>query len=523
MHSQLHERLEYLVNFSSQLIFVSGDSIAQQQKTLEAFVFNQHDETDIAYLTAQPSLELSDYRRQLCRQLLGQLVGSYVRPLNELLAELNTHNGPILITITQAEHLPDALLQELWDLVLQSRFASNKQHLNVLLFGQSAWAENAKQWLPAKNSDTPLLISSQSVMADQGGTDLDRMIAKRREAFHEHLVKRQQLDSPSSTNRLTSPWLWISATLVFLVSFTALVAWQYGSDISALFQPLDSQQSKVEEPLALPGSAFSELTDSTANVSDTVVESDNTTVIPDSAAAEPSNAPTSTTQPTQSTITAGTSGAENNAATTLDKPTPPVSDNQDTSSPSNSNARVSTWAEQVDAWEQRTNATQNNPGENDMKLANTAAQASPVNSTGTLPAALVMQAQQLSAEVTAALPESSTKFSSPPAQTALKEPQVDNARLLQAVTAEDYVLQLAGLKDAALLRQFVSDYRLGEQVWIYRTQRYGGPWYVLLFKQPFASVAEARRAIPLLPDFPRKNEAFVKSGTQILAEITAQP
>ena len=30
MQSELHERLEYLVNYSSQLIFVSGDSAAQQ-------------------------------------------------------------------------------------------------------------------------------------------------------------------------------------------------------------------------------------------------------------------------------------------------------------------------------------------------------------------------------------------------------------------------------------------------------------------------------------------------------------
>ena len=152
MQSELHERLEYLVNYSSQLIFVSGDSAAQQKKTLESFVFQQHDETEIAYVTADPTMELSDYRRQLCRQLLGTLVGSYIRPLNELLAGLNEHVGPILITITQAEHVPDELLQELWDLVLQSRFAGNKQHLNVLLFGESTWAERARKWLPAKNT-----------------------------------------------------------------------------------------------------------------------------------------------------------------------------------------------------------------------------------------------------------------------------------------------------------------------------------------------------------------------------------
>ena len=156
MSSELHDRLEYLVNYSSQLIFVSGDSIAEQQRTLESFVFQQADNTELAFITANDDMQVTDYRRDVCRQLLGQVIGSYVRPLNELLADLNHHNGPVLITITNAQFLPNQFLQELWELVLQSRFANNKQHLNVLLFGESEWAEQAKQWLPAKNTDTPL-------------------------------------------------------------------------------------------------------------------------------------------------------------------------------------------------------------------------------------------------------------------------------------------------------------------------------------------------------------------------------
>ncbi|QPG05426.1 SPOR domain-containing protein [Salinimonas marina] len=98
--------------------------------------------------------------------------------------------------------------------------------------------------------------------------------------------------------------------------------------------------------------------------------------------------------------------------------------------------------------------------------------------------------------------------------------ELDNARLQALLTPDDFVLQLAGLKDEALLRNFVSDYNLDDKVWIYQTQRYGGDWHVLLFRQPFASAAEARRAMALLPDFPRKNQAFVKSATQVLQEIT---
>ncbi|MEC8375668.1 MAG: cell division protein DamX, partial [Pseudomonadota bacterium] len=263
MHSELHERLEYLVNYSSQLIFVSGESIAEQQKTLEAFVFQQHDDTEIAYLTAQDNMDISDYRRQLCRQLLGQVVGSFVRPLNELLSDLNGHNGPILIAITQAQHLPDKLLQELWDLVLQSRFAGNKQHLNVLLFANSAWAEKAKQWLPAKNTETPLIISSQSVMSEQPRfeSDLDKMIASRREAFQAHLDNRQQENAITFSNPLKSKWLYISILAVFLVTFSGLVYWQYGDKLASLFTPINSDADIADTPQAVPGSAYKNLLD----------------------------------------------------------------------------------------------------------------------------------------------------------------------------------------------------------------------------------------------------------------------
>ena len=258
MQSELHERLEYLVNYSSQLIFISGDSIAEQQKTLEAFVFQQHDDTEIAYLTADADMDISDYRRQLCRQLLGQVVGSFVRPLNELLSSLNDFDGPILIAITQAQHIPDKLLQELWDLVLQSRFAGNKQHLNVLLFAQTQWAEKAKQWLPAKNTQTPLLISSQSISLEKPASELDQMMAERRAAFQAHLDKRKIPLAAATKNPLSSPWLYIALGIVFLLTFGGLVAWQYDGAISSLFEPIETTSSP-KAPMAAPGSAYDKL------------------------------------------------------------------------------------------------------------------------------------------------------------------------------------------------------------------------------------------------------------------------
>ena len=477
MHSQLHERLEYLVNFSSQLIFVSGDSVAQQQKTLEAFVFRQHDETEIAFLTAQPGMSTSDYRRQLCQQLLGQLVGSYVRPLTELLADLDNQSGPVLITLTQAENLPDELLQELWDLVLQNRMADNRQHLNVLLFGETRWAENAKQWLPAKNSDTPLLISSQSVMAEQVGSDLDRLISQRRNAFHAHLAARTLADNePVDTrNWLASGWFWATIVMVFFLSFGALVGWQYGSEISALFNPIDeSSELDPSGNMPAPGSAYQQLTEPTHQISS----------LPQVATAPRTN----------------------------------VSPGSPTTLPDAPDARVTNWQEAISSIKQKS-------ADNDPAVPSPDPDYPVIDYQQAID--LIAQARQSQADSPATAsttgPDEATdrpaEDAATSAESVVMATETDNQALLNLLRADDYVIQLAGLKDYPLLNQFVTEHRLNDKVWIYQTRRYGGDWFVLLFKQPFASVSDARNAISLLPDYPRKEQAFVKTGQQVITEL----
>ncbi|QJR80555.1 cell division protein DamX [Alteromonas pelagimontana] len=480
MHSELHERLEYLVNYSSQLIFVSGDSIAQQKKTLEAFVFQQHDDTEIAFITAEASMELSDYRRQLCRQLLGQVVGSYVRPLNELLADLNQHSGPILITITQAEHLPDRLLQELWDLVLQSRFASNKQHLNVLLFGETRWAESAKQWLPAKNTDTPLLISSQSVISEQLGSDLDRMIAKRREAFHAHLAKRQESSAVAlPSNRLKSPWFWVGMTALFLAFFVAILTWLYGDNINSLFAPIDAEPTQQPQPQVVAGSSFAEL----ADVEQALEASKNSPLKDESENAESGDNDQlvrqwkdaiAATAPVEKEPNDNEQGAADSALQT------PITNLEDNNSSISDNAPAIP------------------RGETPEESAEVA-----TSDAGELKAVAADTARATSESV----PEQPVSV------------QVDNAMLANTLRNEDFVIQLAGLKDGNLLQQFMADYELQSQVWIYRTTRYGGDWFVLIFHQPFSSLALARQAADMLPPFPGKENAFVKRGSQVLEEL----
>ena len=486
MQSELHERLEYLVNYSSQLIFVSGESIAQQQKTLEAFVFQQHDDTEIAYLTAQENMEPSDYRRQLCRQLLGQVVGSFVRPLNELLSDLNSHEGPILIAITQAHNLPDALLQELWDLVLQSRFAGNKQHLNVLLFANNEWAERAKQWLPAKNTETPLIISSQSVISEQPSfeSELDKMIASRREAFQAHLENRQRENTQTFINPLKSKWFYIAVICVFLATFSGLIYWQYGDKLASIFAPISQPSPEPERTQVEPGSAYNKL------IGNGETDESETT------------ASNSATQATNQIGNVELVSAHND-------------DNADVGGSlidesSDNGPLITNWENAVSSLPEVTPSSEqadNNQFENAPIGGNTTdSNGSEVVSSGAL-------SDQQSAQGAKSNSDGVNDNVAP--TTVASESSQEGW-----IGEDDYAIQLLAMKSESVLSEFLRENNLTEQTRIYKTTRYGGDWFVVVNKQIYMSLSQAQQARTDLPEYPGKQNAFIKRGNQILSEIS---
>ena len=479
MQNELHERLEYLVNYSSQLIFVSGDSIAQQQKTLEAFVFQQHDDTEIAYLTAQETMDVSDYRRQLCRQLLGQVVGSFVRPLNELLVDLNNHEGPILVAITQSHHLPDSFLQELWDLVLQSRFAGNKQHLNVLLFADSQWAERAKQWLPAKNTETPLIISSQSVIDEQPNfaSDLDKMIATRREAFQAHLENRQQQSALTFSNPLKSRWLYVLLLCVFVSTFSGLVYWQYGDDIASLFAPIDNADG-ANANLVAPGSAYDQIAAETMG-NEAGVNAEGSLI-------------------GGAATIKGADDINNNFASSDDTVNASVNTQSNEAAQNQPEALITSWQ----------NAISKDTGDLSKKGSalpqdKRAASGTSENANGANTANLAEPKPSLNTDASASGPELG----------------VTSSTEAPFIAPNEYALQMLAMKNEQVLNDFIEENNLAQQTRVYKTRRYSGDWYVVLYAQTFSSATQAQQAKQALPDYPGNGSAFVKNGQQILQEI----
>lgn len=457
--SELQHRLEHLVSYSSQLIFVSGNSIAQQQKSLQAFLGQQNENTEIAFVNGETDATKQSYRKQIKEQLLGEGPGLFNRPLNELLAPLNHHEGPVLICICQAEKIPSDLLQELWDLVLQSRFASNKQHLNILLFAQSDWAEEAKTWLPSKNRDKPVLLSTESVIADAlQSNNLDALIAQKREQFEQHKMARS-MPTPKPKTLLTAIWFKFVIAVAFFLVFSGLMLWLYPVELSDIFSTTTKTVVKLN---AKPNIESTELPTKPATTKD-------------------SDQPQWSGDSTES-VNAGTDSLVLNWQESITNTDPPDASAiaTETKTKSEENLLLNTKTQPT-----QTGVNQLEP--QDFQIEDT------------------IVAQQISIQ-----------------GAATDVPLTSDIQSILNLRASEYLLQIAGLSNQTTLQQFVDENKLNDQVWIYQTQRFGGDWYVLLNRQAYGSLEQARQDIENLPAAMRRSTPFVKTAEQVQQEISNQ-
>jgi DamX protein len=62
--SDLQDRLEYLVSYSSQLMFISSD-VARQSNILDSFIAQSTEQIEVALLAAVTTTPLAKYREKL--------------------------------------------------------------------------------------------------------------------------------------------------------------------------------------------------------------------------------------------------------------------------------------------------------------------------------------------------------------------------------------------------------------------------------------------------------------------------
>ncbi|GAC28789.1 SPOR domain-containing protein [Brumicola pallidula] len=536
--SELQERLEHLVNYSSQLIFVSGDSIAQQQRTLEDFLSMQKENTEISYFTSELSMESPDFRRIICRQLLGQKVGSFVRPLKELLKDLHEQPGPYLLCIKQAQTLPNAFLQELWDWVTESKTQSQNHHVNVILFGETAWAEKAKKWLPKRNSSRPVLLSTQSIDSTKFDVNaLESLMADERRAFSVDLFRRDEFSPPIVTQK----WFIVSVLVLLLSVFVGLMSWQYPDHVKSLLQtgtlPPETQLN-IDKLALLNEQLDREIeTETEAKIKAKIeakIEADIKAEIEadiestDLSLSKQDAMQLSTAKELQSSLDSDLTKDNTQLVTSWDN------------AKQASNDKIKSLKENIN--EQRitqekdaafiTNVDEERPLPDDVVDVYDADgdfAVPDIISVEQLDATLGNQLLTPSQEkqlVIDTLASENALLTLPEQAAAQEKPELignglyefDEAMLL-VLPEPSVLLQLSGIQNRSVLNEFITDNQLQDLVWVYQTKRYGGAWHVVLLNQRFDSLNATRQAVELLPSSLQSTGPFAKDLAQIKLEI----
>ena len=526
--SELHNRLAHLVNYSSQLIFVSGDTVADQQRTLSDFLASQEENTEISFITAEANKGAPEYRSAICRQLGGHTVGSFVRPLKQLLSDLKPNAGPYLVCITSADHLSPTFLQELWDWVMQSQQSQQKIHLNIILFGKADWAESSQEWLPIQNSHKPVLLSSQSV--NSAGFDvnaLEALMANERTWFN-------FASGPVVSNK----WFIGGVLGLFLIIFVSMLSWQYPTQIKQIFTNTELAQQDLP--------AF----DMPINTSDLAKVTLNKEAIVDLNLPF-SDAELSSYRPNLEIVNKPILDASNE----LFEGTPAALTNaaienisEDDVSKNKSSVTesllVSSWQESIASSEynkvpEPQASTSIEPPLPELKsyietdnIANT--EPENVNNTivdadGDFQVPDIISIEQLDAQLGSNLNqlvsidknnEKNIEQKSILLQSAI-DYRFDETTLLSLPT-DAILLQLSGIQNPVVLESYLAKNNLKSSTWIYETQRYGGSWYVVLYRQSFESIDAALNLLSSLPEDVKNAEPFAKSVNQIQQEIKSR-
>lgn len=485
--SELNNRLDYLISYSSQLVFVCSDKMQQQSQVVESFLAHKNEQADLALLTANELTPLVIYREKLFRQLVSQSqVADFNRPLNQLLEPLNNHDGPILISVFQAEKLPIKLVKELWDLVLQSRFASNKQHLNVLLMGLSDWAESARSSLGAKSKDQPIVLNSQSDIQPTEThdiSDLESFIQDKRKKFAQRIEDRHY-QSYEANPIYKKGGMATLFGLVFLAIFTGILGWQYPEKVSVTMtyiNALISPQEQTVESNDVITKAETVLTKTTLTAPDSVEK----IIVPKNVKSMSKVGIKDLLVTDWSTASAKLEEQSNKVLLQINKIDEKVKTQSKLSLIS---APMPVEPTQIEDLEAQTDPVNDYQVEDMVTFE-------PMSEHREAGLNSVVQEQTLG----------------------LLTPKPD---MLLALPNKNFVIQIAAMANISTLQEYVADEQLSQQLWLYKTQRYGGDWYVLLKNQHFPSIEAARAEIINLADVMLRNSPFVKTLGQVKQEIS---
>jgi DamX protein len=493
--SDLLKRLDHLISYSSQLIFINtGLQASGQPQTTDKLLAQQSENADVAIINVSPAMQADDFRQKLGQQLLGGQNHHGRQPIQKLLSPLSQFTESVLICILHAQNLPEVVFQECWQLILLHNKKLSEQNINIVLFADDNWTEAAKKRLAVDDTNRPVVLHMNNVEGVAQDSELEQLISQKRQAFAQRLQMRETSPELVATSLVHKPWFWALMGLFFVSIFAMLLLIQYPqfpAKIMALVDDSDSLsinlQSKNESTSASPalieanipaqppedsdgkdhpGSALSAPSASTGEVLVSSWQSEMARIDHAEAvrqqvdvADDPDHLGKQATSelfpvgPTLTELPAGT------------KATAP--DNQ---------TRV-----QVDVLP-KPYAQQVFP--NISKIDRTIGPTVPDN-------------------------KSTINFSGPYRY---------NEQTLLAL-APGYVLQIIALGSPQAMENYVQTNQLTSRVWIYKTRRDDNDWYVLLNNNDYPSLSAALQAAGSLPKSMRQTMPFPKSVDKVQQEI----
>ena len=310
------------------------------------------------------------------------------------------------------------------------------------------------------------------------------MIASLREAFQAHLENRQRENTQTFINPLKSKWFYIAVICVFLATFSGLIYWQYGDKLASIFAPISQPSPEPERTQVEPGSAYNKL------IGNGETDESETTA---------SNSATQATNQIGNVelVSAPNDDSADVGGSLIDE----SSDN---------GPLITNWENAVSSLPEVTPSSEqadNNQFENAPIEGNTTdSNGSEVVSSGAL-------SDQQSAQ--------GAKSNSDGVNDNVTPTTVASESSQEGWIGEnDYAIQLLAMKSESVLSEFLRENNLTEQTRIYKTTRYGGDWFVVVNKQIYTSLSQAQQARTNLPEYPGKQNAFIKRGNQILSEMS---
>ncbi|GAC34020.1 SPOR domain-containing protein [Paraglaciecola polaris] len=499
MQSELHKRLNHLIQYSSGLILIKSEPDFSVSTCVDALLSEQNENDEVAVLTVKPSMMLDDFRQQLTQQLSSKLAPrSGNLPLAQLLApsigqiESGQSQG-LLICISKGEQLSPSMLEDLQQLILTLHAGSERQ-INVLVFAQPQWVNQTYQILGKDNKNNVIVVdagASTEHPSDVSGSELEQLIANKRQAFAQRIEQRNHVPLTQAPSVMQRPWFIPVIGLLFFALFAGILLSQYPELLDG---EVDSELTTETDPIHPRSSSAADPSKDTDKNTDTRPQDD---------------------QVSTTGVSKGNSERDNNTADDISSTSmaPLASVDADTPAPAatQGDALVSNWmseSKRIDDAQTRKNA--------DIQSLHDAAPENNNVQTGSL-------RKPVAADVPTEVPlPVAVNGNKPPKEIAKAEKLptylFDEAEIL-ALPDAGYVLQIIGFSMRDAIDNYLRANNIQQDVWVYQTKRYNKDWYVLLYHKHYPSLAAALQGVASLPKGMHDATPFPKALQKVHQEI----